>query len=180
MVLITSTSKLRARWQRHCNSLSVGRPHRQIRSMIKRQFVRQQYVDFLNREPDGPAGTSGLTTLPSVAIRPVVQRHRPRRSASAGSERRPAPPSSSRRSFKTPATLCCGFIAAHWAAFPSSAVQYPPDNSKDEFTRDHAQRFGRNSGQQPTRSGSNQCQQAGFCKSVCWPGGVPGNLRCVG
>lgn len=99
----------------------MGTPPNQIDD--QRQFVRQQYLDFLNREPDGPGWnfwTDNIMRCTDPNRRPPLQTEtecisRQRETTSAAF--------SSPRNFRTPATSCCGFIAAHWVASPTSAGQ---------------------------------------------------------
>lgn len=104
-----------------------------------RQFVRQQYLDFLNREPDGPGWdfwTDNIAKCSDPARRPPVQTE-----AECISRQRET---TSAAFFISPEFQNTGYFVlrvyrgslGRWPYFGGSV---PQDIIKDEFTRDHAQ-----------------------------------------
>jgi hypothetical protein len=105
----------------------------------QRQFVRQQYLDFLNREPDGPGWdfwTDNITKCSDPARRPPLQSE-----AECTSRQRET---TSAAFFISPEFQNTGYFVLRvyrgsLGRFAYFGGSIPPDQIKDEFTRDHAQ-----------------------------------------
>jgi plastocyanin len=104
----------------------------------QRQFVRQQYLDFLNREPDGPGWdfwTDNITRCSDPARRPALQTEpecisRQRETTSAAFFISPE--------FQNTGYFVLRVYRGSLNRFSYFGGSVPADNSKDEFTRDHA------------------------------------------
>jgi beta-propeller repeat-containing protein/uncharacterized protein DUF4214 len=102
------------------------------------QFVRQQYLDFLNREPDAPGWafwTDNITKCADPARRPASQTEavcisRQRETTSAAFFISPE--------FQNTGYFVLRVFRGSLGRFPFFGGSVPVDNSKDEFTRDHA------------------------------------------
>jgi hypothetical protein len=105
----------------------------------QRQFVRQQYLDFLNREPDGPGWdfwTDNITKCSDPARRPPLQTEaecisRQRETTSAAFFISPE--------FQNTGYFVLRVYRGSLGRFSYFGGSVPPDQIKDEFTRDHAQ-----------------------------------------
>ncbi|MEP6762573.1 MAG: DUF4214 domain-containing protein, partial [Sporichthyaceae bacterium] len=103
----------------------------------QRQFVRQQYLDFLNREPDGPGWdfwTDNITKCSDPARRPPLQTEsecisRQRETTSAAFFISPE--------FQNTGYFVQRVYRGSLGRFPYFGGSVPADFSKDEFTRDH-------------------------------------------
>ena len=104
----------------------------------QRRFVRQQYLDFLNREPDGPGWdfwTDNITKCSDPNRCPPSQTEaqcisRQRETTSAAFFISPE--------FKNTGYFVLRVYRGSLGRFPYFGGSVPTDNSKDEFTRDHA------------------------------------------
>jgi plastocyanin len=104
----------------------------------QRQFVRQQYLDFLNREPDVPGSnfwTDNITKCSDPARRPPLQTEpecisRQRETTSAAFFISPE--------FQNTGYFVLRVYRGSLGRFSYYGGSVPVDNSKDEFTRDHA------------------------------------------
>jgi hypothetical protein len=105
----------------------------------QRQFVRQQYLDFLNREPDGPGWdfwTDNITKCSDPARRPLLQGEtecisRQRETTSAAFFISPE--------FQNTGYFVQRVYRGSLGRFANFGGSVPVDDIKDEFTRDHAQ-----------------------------------------
>jgi hypothetical protein len=103
-----------------------------------RQFVRQQYLDFLNREPDGPGWdfwTDNITKCADPARRPPAQTEaecisRQRETTSAAFFISPE--------FQNTGYFVLRVYRGSLGRIPYFGGSVPVDFSKDEFTRDQA------------------------------------------
>jgi uncharacterized protein DUF4214 len=104
----------------------------------QRQFVRQQYLDFLNREPDGPGSdfwTDNITKCSDPNRRPPLQSEpecisRQRETTSAAFFISPE--------FQNTGYFVLRVYRGSLGRFSYFGGSVPVDNNKDEFTRDHA------------------------------------------
>jgi len=104
----------------------------------QRQFVRQQYLDFLNREPDGPGWdfwADNITKCSDPARRPPLQTEtecvsRQRETTSAAFFISPE--------FQNTGYFVLRVYRGSLGRFSYFGGSVPVDNNKDEFTRDHA------------------------------------------
>ena len=102
----------------------------------QRQFVRQQYLDFLSREPDGPGWdfwTDNITRCSDPARRPAGQTEaqcidRQRETTSAAFFLSPE--------FQNTGYFVLRVFRGSLNRMPFFGGSVPADNAKDEFTRD--------------------------------------------
>ena len=102
----------------------------------QRQFVRQQYLDFLSREPDGPGWdfwTDNITKCSDPSRRPATQTEaqcieRQRETTSAAFFLSPE--------FQNTGYFVLRVYRGSLGRMPFFGGSVPADNAKDEFTRD--------------------------------------------
>jgi hypothetical protein len=104
-----------------------------------RQFVRQQYLDFLNREPDGPGWDHWTGEITQCTSYPSMRL--PGESEAECIVRKRA--NTSAAFFLSPEFRNTGYFVLRvyrgsLGRMPYFGGSVPVDNTKDEFTRDHA------------------------------------------
>jgi uncharacterized repeat protein (TIGR01451 family) len=105
----------------------------------QRQFVRQQYLDFLNREPDGPGWDFWTGEITQCTTDP--SKRSPGESEAQCIIRKRA--NTSAAFFLSPEFQNTGYFVLRvyrgsLGRMPYFGASLPADNTKDEFTRDHA------------------------------------------
>ena len=105
----------------------------------QRQFVRQQYLDFLNREPDGPGWDHWTGEITQCTTDP--SKRLPGESEAECIVRKRA--NTSAAFFLSPEFQNTGYFVLRvyrgaLGRLPYFGGSVPADNTKDEFTRDHA------------------------------------------
>ncbi|HVQ37891.1 MAG TPA: DUF4214 domain-containing protein, partial [Pyrinomonadaceae bacterium] len=105
----------------------------------QRQFVRQQYLDFLSREPDGPGWDHWTGEITQCTTDPT--KRLPGESEAQCIVRKRA--NTSAAFFLSPEFQNTGYFVLRvyrgsLGRMPYFGGSVPADNTKDEFTRDHA------------------------------------------
>jgi uncharacterized repeat protein (TIGR01451 family) len=105
----------------------------------QRQFVRQQYLDFLNREPDGPGWDHWTGEITECTTDP--SKRFPGETEAACIVRKRA--NTSAAFFLSPEFQNTGYFVLRvyrgsLGRMPYFGGSIPADNNRDEFTRDHA------------------------------------------